>query len=469
MTNNTKNLVDHTWDTSIVPTISTYIEIPCKSPSFDKNWESHGYLDQAMDLVSNWCKAQNVKGLELEVQRLPGRTPLLVVEVPGNHCDETVVMYGHLDKQPEMVGWDKDLGPWKAVIKDNRLYGRGGADDGYAIFASITAIKVLQDQNLAHPRCVILIEACEESGSYDLPYYISHLENKIGKPTLVVGLDSGCGNYDQLWSTTSLRGLVTGNLTVEILTEGVHSGAASGVVPSSFRLIRQLLSRIEDPETGEILLDELKVEIPQERVAESAQVAEILGEKVWTDYPWVEGAKPRAMSKTEMVINRTWKSALSITAVDGMPSLEDAGNVLRPKTTIMLSMRLPPTCDPEKAAEALKKALEANPPYNAKVHFEILKKSAGWNAPATEDWLAKLLTDSSQRYYNQPSVYWGEGGSIPFIYMLGEKFPGAQFVITGVLGPNSNAHGPNEFLDIPTGKKITCCIADILYGFTRRG
>lgn len=464
MNNNRKTLIEQTWDNSIVPAITSYIAIPCKSPSFDKKWQENGYIDQAMDLVVNWCQDQGIKGMNLQVQRLPGRTPLLHIEIAANNHNGNVVLYGHLDKQPEMSGWDSDLGPWKPVFKDNRLYGRGGADDGYAIFGCLTAIKALQAENAAHPRCVILIECCEESGSYDLPFYMDHLQEQIGKPDLVIGLDSGCGNYEQFWTTTSLRGLVTGAFTVEILNEGVHSGSASGVVPSSFRLLRQLISRIEDPETGDILLSELKVQIPPERLMEAEQVADILGEKVWTDYPWVEGAKPSAKTGAEMVIDRTWKAALSITGVEGIPTLEDAGNVLRPKTTVMLSMRIPPTCDPLRAAEAIKKTLEADAPYNAKVNFEIMKKSTGWNAPPTQEWLANLLDEASERYFNKPSVYWGEGGTIPFMYMLGDKFPKAQFVITGVLGPNSNAHGPNEFLDIPMGKKITCCVADILQG-----
>lgn len=467
MTNNTKNMVEQIWDNSILPTLSQYVAIPCKSPFFDKNWQENGYIDQALELVTQWCHSQQIKGMEINVHRVPGRTPLLLIEVAGQ-SDETVVMYGHLDKQPEMTGWHEDLSPWNPVIKEDRLYGRGAADDGYAIFASLTAIKVLQDQGLPHSRCVIMIETCEESGSFDLPFYISHLEKQIRKPVLVIGLDSGCGNYEQLWVTASLRGMIAGSLTVEILTEGLHSGTASGVVPSSFRLLRQILSRIEDPVTGEILVDELCVDIPAKRIEEAKQVAGILGENVWTDYPWVEGAKPDPKSGDEMILNRTWKAALSITGVEGIPKMEDAGNVLRPKTTVMLSMRIPPGCIAEHAATALKATLERDPPNHAKVNFSIGKCSFGWNAPLTEKWLSDLLDKASNDYFQKPAVFWGEGGSIPFTYMLGNKFPEAQFVITGVLGPNSNAHGPNEFLDIPMAKKVTCSIADILHGMYNR-
>ncbi|HVV69443.1 MAG TPA: M20 family metallopeptidase [Gammaproteobacteria bacterium] len=457
-----ETLVNQTWDNAIIPGLFKYIEIPCKSPLFDAEWEKNGFIDKAMRLVVDWCRQQNIRGLQLTVHRLPGRTPLLVLEVPSD-LPQTVLLYGHLDKQPEMSGWHEGLGPWTPVIQESRLYGRGGADDGYAVFASIAAIKALQEQGLTHPRCVIVIEASEESGSVDLPYYMEHIAEQVGTPDLIIGLDSGMGNYEQFWSTTSLRGIVAGTLTVEILTEGVHSGAASGVVPSSFRLIRQLLSRIEDENTGEILLSEFKADIPLQRIEEAKQVAAVLGEKVHTDYPWIEGAKASAIASHQLILNRTWRSALSITGVDGIPDLKNAGNVLRPKTALMLSMRVPPTTDPKQAGLALKKVLEADPPHGAKVVFDFTKASPGWNAPAVAPWLADAIDTASHQYFGKPALFWGEGGSIPFMHMLGEKFPKAQFVITGVLGPHSNAHGPNEFLHIPAAKKLTCCVADLLH------
>ncbi|MCM2338825.1 MAG: M20/M25/M40 family metallo-hydrolase, partial [Lysobacter sp.] len=272
------HFVSKKWDDEIVPQLVEYIRIPNKSPMFDEQWVEHGYMDQAVDLMANWANAQAIPGMQLEVVRLEGRTPLIFVEIPaanGGSNDDCVLLYGHLDKQPEMTGWDEDLGPWKPVLKGDKLYGRGGADDGYAIFGSLAAIMALQDQKLPHSRCVILIEACEESGSYDLPAYVDHLSDRIGKPSLVVCLDSGCGNYDQLWCTTSLRGLTGGNLSVKVLNEGVHSGDASGVVPSSFRLLRQILSRIEDEKTGKILLDKLHAEVPAERLAQAKRAAEV--------------------------------------------------------------------------------------------------------------------------------------------------------------------------------------------------
>ncbi|MCB1742705.1 MAG: M20/M25/M40 family metallo-hydrolase, partial [Gammaproteobacteria bacterium] len=376
---------------------------------------------------------------------------------------DTVLLYGHLDKQPEMTGWRDDLGPWKPVLRDGRLYGRGGADDGYALYASLTAIMALAEQSLPHARCVVIIEACEESGSYDLPHYIDALSDRIGNPSLVVCLDSGCGNYDQLWCTTSLRGMTSGTLRVEILDEGVHSGDASGVVPSSFRIVRMLLSRLEDEASGRLLDPVFHAPIPEQRKQQAAIAAQVLGSEVYAKFPLTPGARPMHNDLVELVLNRTWRPTLSVTGADGFPSVRDAGNVLRPASAFKLSVRLPPTVDPEHANQRLEEILEQDPPYGARVSFEAEAAGAGWNAPALSDWLDAAAQSASQTYFGRQCVYMGEGGSIPFMGMLGEKFPKAQFLITGVLGPHSNAHGPNEFLDIATGKRLTACVAHVLH------
>lgn len=460
-----ERFVSEKWDDDIVPQLVEYIRIPNKSPMFDTDWVQHGYMDDAVRLMESWAKAQSVPGMTVEVVRLEGRTPLIFLDIPASGPetgDDCVLLYGHLDKQPEMTGWDDDLGPWKPVLKGDKLFGRGGADDGYAIFGSLAAIQALKEQGAPHARCVVLIEACEESGSYDLPAYVDHLADRIGKPSLVVCLDSGCGNYDQLWCTTSLRGLAGGNLTVKVLDEGVHSGDASGVVPSSFRLLRQLLSRIEDENTGRILLDGLFADIPADRLAQAKRVAEVLGTAIYDKFPFLPGMTPMADDLTELVLNRTWRPALSITGVDGIPPLASAGNVLRPHTAVKLSLRLPPTVDGKRAGELLQEVLLRDPPNGAKVTLDLEKAATGWNAPAMATWLERAIDDASQAFYKQPAMYMGEGGSIPFMGMLGEKFPGAQFMITGVLGPHSNAHGPNEFLHIPMGKRVTASVAKVI-------
>ncbi|MEG2941916.1 MAG: M20 family metallopeptidase [Thermomonas sp.] len=460
-----RDFVAAKWDDQIVPQLVDYIRIPNKSPMFDADWVANGHMERAVSLMETWARAQDVPGMTLEVVRLEGRTPLIFIEVPaanGGRDDDCILLYGHLDKQPEMTGWDEGKGPWEPVIEGDRLYGRGGADDGYAIYGSLAAVMALQAQGAAHARCVVLIEACEESGSYDLPAYVDHLADRIGKPSLVVCLDSGCGNYDQLWCTTSLRGMAGGNLTVKVLEEGVHSGDASGIVPSSFRIIRELLSRIEDEATGRILVDGMHVEIPAERLKQAGKVAEVLGDEVYSKFPFLDGMVPMSDDLTELVLNRTWRPALSITGAEGLPALSSAGNVLRPYTSVKLSLRLPPTLDGKRGGELLQDALLKDPPYGAQVSLHLEKASTGWNAPALAPWLENAIDQASQDFFGKPAMYMGEGGTIPFMGMLGEKFPGAQFMITGVLGPHSNAHGPNEFLHIPMGKGVTACVARVI-------
>jgi acetylornithine deacetylase/succinyl-diaminopimelate desuccinylase-like protein len=428
------------WDDSIIPEIAEYIKVPNKSPHFDPDWEKHGHMETAVQMLEAWCKTQPIKGMTVETVRIEGRTPLLFIDIPGQ-SDDVVLLYGHYDKQPEFSGWDEDLDPWTPVIKDGKLYGRGGADDGYAVFGSLTAIRALQEQGIPHAHCVVLVEGCEESGSFDLPYYIDMLEDRIGSPDLVVCLDAECGNYDQLWCTTSLRGNLTGTLRVDVLTEGVHSGTASGVVPSSFRTARQLISRIEDEDSGQIKLESLHADIPQQRLDQAAKAAETLQELVYEKFPW---------------------AVLAITGQEGMPDLINAGNVLLPYTVLKLSFRLPPTVDANDAAVAVKSALEADTPPLVKVEFNADSSMAGWNAPAIAPWLEASMQKASETFFGKPSMYMGTGGTIPFMGMLGERFPEAQFLITGLLGPKSNAHGPNEFLHIETGKRVTCCVAQVL-------
>jgi acetylornithine deacetylase/succinyl-diaminopimelate desuccinylase-like protein len=461
----TSRFVADVWDRSILPALAEYIKIPNRSPAFDAAWKANGHMDRAVDLVASWCRSRKIPGLTLEVVRLKNergeeRTPVIFMEIPGQ-SEETVLLYGHLDKQPEMVGWEEGLGPWTPVTRGDQLFGRGAADDGYATFASLTAIEALEQQKVPRARCVVLIEACEESGSYDLAPYVDHLAARIGSPGLVVCLDSGCGNYEQLWGTTSLRGLVGGDLSVEVLREGVHSGDASGIVASSFRILRQLLSRVEDERTG-VVVDDFQVKIPDDRLAQAKVAAEVLKNDIWDKFPFVKGMRPMHQDLVQLALNRTWRPTLSITGMDGIPATRDAGNVLRPPRVAGVSLRVPPTLDADRAAKRLKEIFEADPPLGAKVTFTYDQPGAGWNAPAMAPWLERAVDEASKAYFGKPSVHYGEGGTIPFMGMLGAKFPRAQFLITGLLGPASNAHGPNEFLHIPTGKRLTASVASVL-------
>jgi len=456
--------VETVWNESILPTLKTYIAIPNKSPDFDEAWEANGHMERAVALIEAWCRGRRIAGLELEVVRLPGRTPLVLIEIPAHRCDApgTVLLYGHYDKQPEMQGWRSDLGPWVPKLEGDKLYGRGGADDGYAVFASLTAIEALQAQGLPHGRCVVVIEGCEESGSADLPAYIDHLSGRLGEPELVVCLDSGAGNYEQLWLTTSLRGNLVTTLRVETVTEGLHSGAASGIVPSSFRVLRLLLDRLEDARTGAIKLPEFNVSIPAGRIEQACAVAQVLGEQIVSAFPFHESAQPVSADPVELLLNRTWRPTLSVTGADGLPPVRNAGNVLRPLTAVKLSLRLPPTADPGRAARSLTEVLTHDAPYGAKVTVGEIDASGGWEAPPLAPWLDQAVTQASEDCFGRPAVQMGEGGSIPFMGMLGASFPRAQFLIAGVLGPGSNAHGPNEFLHVPMAKKLTACVAHVL-------
>jgi len=458
--------ITQVWDGSIVERLTAYIRIPNKSPMFDPDWERHGYMDAAIALMADWCRAQAIPGMKVEIRRLPGRTPLLFVDIPGERPG-CVLLYGHLDKQPEFTGWLPGLGPWEPVMREGKLYGRGGADDGYAVFSSLTAIAALKAQKVPLARCVLLIEACEESGSVDLPAHLDALGGEIGSPSLVVCLDAECGNYDQVWCTTSLRGNLTGRLRVRVLTEGVHSGMATGIAATPFRIVSQLMARLENAVTGDVLIDELQVAIPTDRRAQITAAAQVLGSTVSGKLPFARGVRPVSNDPVELLINSTWRATVAVTGADGLPAVGSAGNVLLPELSFKLSLRLPPTTDATIAANAVKQTLERDPPYGADVRFDDVSSAAGWNAPAMAPWLENSIMSASRGIYGKDAIHLGCGGSIPFMGMLGAKFPNTQFFITGVLGPHSNAHGPNEFLHVEYAKKLTACVSLVLADHAR--
>ncbi len=462
------------WDADVLPALESYVRIPNLSPHFAPAWESDGHMDDAVELLANWCRSRPIEGIEVNVVRPPGLTPTIVVDVPAHDTEPReldrpeVVIYGHMDKQPEFTGWREGLGPWTPVREGDRLYGRGTADDGFAVFAALTSIEAIRSAGGSHARCVVVIEGSEESGSPDLPATLDAIADRVGQPSLVVSLDSGCPSYDRIWCTGSLRGLVSGTLTVRVLEQGVHSGSAGGIVPSSFRIARMLLSRIEDESSGEILLKELKVPIPPDATKEAEAVARMVGEEAVGVFPVVDGLEVAGNNTADRLVRRNWEPAMSVIGAEGFPSLVSAGNVLRPFTSLQLGFRLPPTCDSHAAADAIERALTADPPYGAKVTFELQSAADGWLAPALEKWLDASVDAASIGCFGLPFGIVGEGGTIPFMGMLGERFPNAQILATGVLGPGSNAHGPNEYLDIPMAVKLTAAIGLVLDAQSRR-
>jgi acetylornithine deacetylase/succinyl-diaminopimelate desuccinylase-like protein len=459
------------WDDDIVPSLSQLVAVPAISPAFDPAWEEHGELAAAIEHVREWITSRALPGAVLEVVQLAGRTPLLVVDVPafGNAGDDTVLLYGHLDKQPPVGGWSDGLGPWTPVLRDGRLYGRGAVDDGYSGYAAIAAIEAVRAAGGSHSRCVVLLETGEESGSPDLPAYLEHLSDRLGRVSLVVCLDSGGSDYERMWLTTSLRGLVQVAMTVRVLDGGLHSGMASGIVPSSFRIARVLLDRLEDSATGEILVPEMHVEIPSHRLAEVRDAVEAAPGALWNAVPRVGDLQPMSDDEVELALNSGWRPTLSITGAEGLPLPDDAGNVLRPFTTLVLSFRLPPTADATAALEAVRQRLTTDVPYGATVELSRVEFADGWNAPELAPWLSATLDSAGKEVFGSPWRTVSLGGSIPFMGLLHEAYPEAQFLVTGAIGPDSNCHVPDEWLHVAHATRVTEAVALVLDGHSRQG
>jgi acetylornithine deacetylase/succinyl-diaminopimelate desuccinylase-like protein len=451
-----------------LPTLWEYAGLKCLSPMFDANWRQNGEIDRAIELLATWARGRDLGSSTVEVVRLADRTPLLVVtvEATGN-VEGTTVMYGHMDKQPPLGQWSEGLDPFTPVRRENRIYARGVADDGYSVFASLLALESLVREGEDHGRCVVLIEASEESGSPDLDAYLDHLRDHLGDVTLMICLDSGAVTYDRLWVTTSLRGNVTVEVTVRVMDQGRHSGSASGVVPSSFRILRELLDRIEDSRTGRIIIPELNVEIPEAHVVAARQLAQEFGDVVAEDLPVVGGLELMGADAGERILRQTWHATLSVTGMGGIPSPDSAGNVLRPFTTAALSFRLPPTVDATVASEAIVRTLSQNPPHNAVVEV-VAHGAQGWAASEPEPWLREALDTASRQAFGRTVGFTGEGGTIPFLASLGARYPRAQFVATGVLGPNSNAHGIDEMLDLTYAVGVTNSVITLLREHAKR-
>lgn len=456
------------FERDALSTLTAYATLECLSPAFDERWRENGHIDTAIELLAQWARERTFQHFDVDVVRLAGRTPVLLVTVEAtNDDDATVVLYGHMDKQPPLGDWSEGLAPYAPVRRGDRLFARGVADDGYSTFAALLALEVLEANAVAHSRCVVLIEASEESGSPDLEAYLDHLNEQFGQVELMICLDSGALTYDRLWVTTSLRGLANVEVTVQVLTRGQHSGSASGIVPSSFRILRQLLDRLEDASTGEVLVPQLHGEIPDAARHAAREIAREFGDEVYRGLPVIDGLELMGADVADRILNQTWRPTLSVVGMAGLPAPEIAGNVLRPSSTASLSFRLPPNVDAAHAQESLELLLTRDVPEGA--HVSVRAHGAdGWSSPPVASWLDDALELASQEFFGRSVGYSGEGGTIPFLASLGRRYPSVQFVATGVLGPDSNAHGIDEMLDLPTTVAVTNAVARIVAAFTHR-
>jgi acetylornithine deacetylase/succinyl-diaminopimelate desuccinylase-like protein len=459
-----RDVIERSWADEVIPSLSGLIEIPALSPAYDHSWPATGHLRAAVDHMAAWVKSRELEAHQ-EVVELDGRSPVLLIDVPaspGARRDGTVLLYGHLDKQPALGEWSEGLGPWRPVLRDGRLYGRGSSDDGYAGYAAITALEAVRAAGGDHRRAVIVLETGEESGSPDLPAYLEHLSDRLGDVRLVICLDSGGGDYTRLWLTSSLRGMVAATVTVRVLDAGVHSGIASGVVPSSFRIMRELLDRVEDPATGTFKLPELNVPIPAERYADAAALVELDPEAVGRGIPLAAGVSAVSADSVELILNNTWRPTLSVIGGDGLPESAVAPAVLRAETTLRLSIRTPPTVDAAVARKALERVLTTDVPYGAQVTLSDFVTLNGWNARTPSPWLATALSELTGPVFGKPYQRMGIGGGIPFMEMLGRRYPDADFLVTGAIGADSNMHVPDEWLNIEYAEQVTAAVARVL-------
>lgn len=451
------------FERDALETLLDYTTIPCLSPMFDQRWEESGHIEAAVQLLVSWARQRRLASFEVEVHRLEGKTPVIVVTVAATGpTTGTCVLYGHLDKQPPLGEWSEGLNPFIPVRRGDRVYGRGIADDGYSMFSALLAIEAMEARDIPHGRCVVLIEASEESGSSDLEAHLDAIAEHLGAVELMICLDSGALTYDRLWVTSSLRGLVNLEVTVQVLERGQHSGSASGVVPSSFRVLRQLLDRVEDSSNGHVLIDELWGEVPDEHVTAASSIADELGDIIASDLPMLAGVDMMGNSGADRILRRNWHPALSIIGIAGIPEPVDAGNVLRTHTSALLSMRLPPTVSSTIAAGRLHDVLTTDVPSSAQVRTTVHSLADGWVAPPLAPWLSKALEDASMENFGHAPGLTGEGGSIPFLASLGRRYPNVQIVATGVLGPDSNAHGIDEMLDLVTAVHVTNSVITLL-------
>ena len=460
----TREIIDAHWDNWYVKGLCEFIEVPNLTPMVDPNYLTNGLNEKAMALVDDYINKLEIKGISKKIFQPDGMTPLIVyaVDKAEGGSDAQIMFYGHLDKQPWMDGWDEGLGPTKPVIRGEYLYGRGGGDDGYSPFSTMLAIKNAQLQGIKHSRIVLVLETEEESGSPNLINLLNIAKDFIGNPDYLFCLDSGAFDYNQLWLTSSLRGITLMDVTVKAGKGGYHSGEVGGIVPETFRVMRHLLNRLDDPKTG-LPMEELNTELPAYARPEAERMVALSGEAMCKKYKMEEGVKYCSQDNlVEMYLNNTWRANLSVTGAGGLPDYNRAGNVVRPQTTLRLSYRLPPNMDCHKAAAIVKQKLTTDVPHDCIVEIKGDHNGNGWCMKDPEPWFHDVINNASKNFYDREYGSYGMGGSIPFLSQLGGLYPNTFIVALGLLGPQSNAHAPNESVNLTYAKKLTMCMSHIL-------
>ena len=453
--------IERAWKEEAFQGLSDFVRLPALSPDFDPNGDTNGFLRQALEEAASWGKKLFPNGT-FEILAKPGITPVLYIDIPGTRAGLPVVFYGHFDKQPEAGVWSEGLAPFTPVLRGDRLYGRGTADDGYSFYAALTAVRALSDAGHTYPRICGFFETCEESGSGDLPFYLAELAERTGQPALLCILDLGVQDKSRLWRTQSLRGVVTFTLRVEVLKTGVHSGASSGIVPSSFAVMRMLLDRLEDPTTGSVRVKSMHVPKPERHMAALTRLASLQGDAIWSRFPYAGSTEPRSRNPLTLLLKNAWEPTLSVLGAEGLPPLAAASALLRPATALKLSFRIPPGVDPEKAAREAVELVTTNVPSNALVTVENLHAEAGFEAPEGAEWLDDVWMSTSRELFGADAENVFDGATIGILPCFARAFDGCPFLLTGVLGAEDNAHAPNESISICYLTKLTRALARVI-------
>lgn len=453
--------IEEAWRGDALEALADFVRLPALSPDFDAQWEQNGVLLRALEDAARWGKTHFPDGI-FEILSHPGVTPVLWVAIPGTRPGRPALFYGHFDKQPEAGTWSEGLAPFEPVLRDGRLYGRGTADDGYSFYAALTAARAMDEAGRTRPRIMGIFETREESGSGDLPHYLPEIAARTGRPSVLTVLDLGVQDKTRLWRTQSLRGVVTFTLRVDVLESGVHSGVTSGIVPSSFAVMRTLLDRLEDPATGQVKVRSMHVPEPVRHMPALRRLAELSGDALWRRFPWAGDTEPRSFDPLELLLKNGWQPTLSILGAEGLPPVREAGALLRASTTLKLSFRIPPGADAEAAAREAVELVTTNVPSKARVTVSNLHAESGFEAPAGADWLDAAWARASEELFGASAEELFDGATIGILPKFVDAFGPCPFLCTGVLGTEDNAHAPDESVSLTYLTKLTCAVAAML-------